>query len=200
MTRRRRWQWGTRRRKQISKRTWPSSSIAKRSRSPRNFSSRKDRPPQNWSTSRAAKWWTWFMKSSASSLRWTPKVLPLGRLHSALSSRHQTNERNYITEDEVPIMPYPSQPPPPGLPLISKMDIYNDPNVFAELDQIAINVSLLFCSLISFFSYIVWQIGRSRRPENIHRFGATSHRKLHYWCGKSQSHLQMDYRQELEHN
>jgi hypothetical protein len=40
-------------------------------------------------------------------------------------------------------MPYPSQPPPPSPPLISKMDIYHDPNVFAELDQIAINVTKL---------------------------------------------------------
>ncbi|CAG2182407.1 unnamed protein product [Oppiella nova] len=38
-------------------------------------------------------------------------------------------------------MPYPAQPPSPSPPLISKMDIYHDPNVFAELDQIAINVA-----------------------------------------------------------
>ncbi|KAF7489929.1 Kyphoscoliosis peptidase [Sarcoptes scabiei] len=36
---------------------------------------------------------------------------------------------------------YPSQPPPPSISSISKLDIYNDPSVFAELDQIAINVA-----------------------------------------------------------
>ncbi|XP_054161637.1 hillarin-like [Oppia nitens] len=53
----------------------------------------------------------------------------------------QTNERSYMNSDESSIMPYPSQPPPPSPPVISKMDIYSDPNVFAELDQIAINVA-----------------------------------------------------------
>ncbi|OTF83220.1 Hillarin-like protein [Euroglyphus maynei] len=36
---------------------------------------------------------------------------------------------------------YPSQPPPPSITSISKLDIYNDPSVFAELDQVAINVA-----------------------------------------------------------
>jgi hypothetical protein len=55
----------------------------------------------------------------------------------------QVNEKTLLSEEEPPIMPYPSQPPPPSPPLISKMDIYHDPNVFAELDQIAINVRKL---------------------------------------------------------
>lgn len=40
----------------------------------------------------------------------------------------------------IPVASYPSAPPPPNVPTISKLDIYSDPNVFAELDQIAINV------------------------------------------------------------
>ncbi|XP_027196451.2 peptidase hillarin [Dermatophagoides pteronyssinus] len=36
---------------------------------------------------------------------------------------------------------YPSQPPPPTITSISKLDIYNDPSVFNELDQVAINVA-----------------------------------------------------------
>lgn len=41
----------------------------------------------------------------------------------------------------IPVASYPSAPPPPNVPTISKLDIYSDPNVFAELDQIAINVA-----------------------------------------------------------
>ncbi len=36
---------------------------------------------------------------------------------------------------------YPSQPPPPGPPPYSKQQIYGDPEVFAEVDQRAINVA-----------------------------------------------------------
>ncbi|KAJ6225491.1 hypothetical protein RDWZM_004036 [Blomia tropicalis] len=39
------------------------------------------------------------------------------------------------------VVSYPSHPPPPSVPTISKLDIYNDPSVFADLDQIAINVA-----------------------------------------------------------
>ncbi|KAI1280830.1 Kyphoscoliosis peptidase [Halotydeus destructor] len=39
------------------------------------------------------------------------------------------------------VVPYPSQPPAPCPPTISKADIYSDPNVFADIDQVAINVA-----------------------------------------------------------
>ena len=42
----------------------------------------------------------------------------------------------------IPMGSYPIHPPPPTVPSISKLDIYSDPNVFADLDQIAINVSI----------------------------------------------------------
>lgn len=38
-------------------------------------------------------------------------------------------------------MPYPTSAPPPLPPTISKAEIYSDPSVFEELDQIAINVA-----------------------------------------------------------
>lgn len=46
--------------------------------------------------------------------------------------------RNGHTED---ILPYPSHPPPPSPPSVSKMDIYSDPSVFSEVDQVAISVA-----------------------------------------------------------
>lgn len=48
-------------------------------------------------------------------------------------------EGDEFTNDD--INPYPSQPPPPTPATISKTDIYTDPEVFSELDQIAINVA-----------------------------------------------------------
>nr|XP_050041817.1 hillarin-like isoform X1 [Dermacentor andersoni] len=48
-------------------------------------------------------------------------------------------EGEEFTNDE--INPYPSHPPPPTPASISKTDIYTDPEVFSELDQIAINVA-----------------------------------------------------------
>ena len=36
---------------------------------------------------------------------------------------------------------YPAQPPPPVPPAFAKIEIYNDPTVFAEVDQRAINVA-----------------------------------------------------------
>ncbi|XP_076331137.1 hillarin-like [Tachypleus tridentatus] len=44
----------------------------------------------------------------------------------------------YVTEE---LIPYPTHSPPPSPPKLSKRDIYNDPAVFAELDQVAINVA-----------------------------------------------------------
>ena len=55
----------------------------------------------------------------------------------------QTNDplvsRVHPAED---VIPYPNQPPPPAPPTLSKMDIYSDPSVFSDIDQVAINVSL----------------------------------------------------------
>ncbi|KAH8035559.1 hypothetical protein HPB51_006315 [Rhipicephalus microplus] len=47
--------------------------------------------------------------------------------------------REEFTNDD--INTYPSHPPPPTPASISKTDIYTDPEVFSELDQIAINVA-----------------------------------------------------------
>jgi hypothetical protein len=43
------------------------------------------------------------------------------------------------------VIPYPNQPPPPAPPSISKMEIYSDPSVFSDIDQVAINV----CRILS---------------------------------------------------
>ncbi|KAL3221250.1 hypothetical protein MRX96_029583 [Rhipicephalus microplus] len=48
-------------------------------------------------------------------------------------------EGEEFTNDD--INTYPSHPPPPTPASISKTDIYTDPEVFSELDQIAINVA-----------------------------------------------------------
>lgn len=40
-----------------------------------------------------------------------------------------------------PAAAYPPSPPPPAIPAVSKLDIYHDPYVFAEVDEIAINVA-----------------------------------------------------------
>ncbi|XP_013790594.1 hillarin-like [Limulus polyphemus] len=44
----------------------------------------------------------------------------------------------YVTEE---LIPYPTHSPPPSPPKLSKRDIYSDPEVFAELDQVAIHVA-----------------------------------------------------------
>ncbi|GBO14473.1 Hillarin, partial [Araneus ventricosus] len=53
-------------------------------------------------------------------------------------SQNLNDREEYLSED---LVPYPTHPPPPSPPLISKIEIYSDPSVFAELDQIAINVA-----------------------------------------------------------
>ena len=55
---------------------------------------------------------------------------------------------DYQTEE---LFPYPSNPPAPQPPSIAKTDIYHDPMVFADIDQIAISVKNQF--FISFFYY-----------------------------------------------
>lgn len=47
-------------------------------------------------------------------------------------------EDDYQTEEE--LLPYPSNPPAPQPPGVAKTDIYHDPLVFADIDQIAISV------------------------------------------------------------
>ncbi|RWS15226.1 kyphoscoliosis peptidase-like protein [Dinothrombium tinctorium] len=59
------------------------------------------------------------------------------KLHEYQQSQ-DTIESSYISEETII---YPSQPPPPSPPHISKMDIYNDPLVFHEIDEIAITVA-----------------------------------------------------------
>ena len=44
---------------------------------------------------------------------------------------------DYQTEE---LFPYPSNPPAPQPPGVAKTDIYHDPMVFADIDQIAISV------------------------------------------------------------
>lgn len=61
------------------------------------------------------------------------------------------NYDEFITEE---IHPYPTQPPPPTPPMHGKLDIYHDPEVFAELDQIAINVR--FCFFSSNYCWCDW--------------------------------------------
>lgn len=46
-------------------------------------------------------------------------------------------EDDYQTEE---LAPYPSNPPAPQPPGVAKTDIYHDPLVFADIDQIAISV------------------------------------------------------------
>ncbi|GIX91077.1 hillarin [Caerostris extrusa] len=53
-------------------------------------------------------------------------------------SQNLNDREGYLSED---LVPYPTHPPPPSPPLISKIEIYSDPSVFSELDQIAINVA-----------------------------------------------------------
>ncbi|GFQ98102.1 hillarin [Trichonephila clavata] len=53
-------------------------------------------------------------------------------------SQNLNDREGYLSDD---LVPYPTHPPPPSPPLISKIEIYSDPSVFSELDQIAINVA-----------------------------------------------------------
>ncbi|XP_076307028.1 hillarin-like [Tachypleus tridentatus] len=56
-----------------------------------------------------------------------------------LKSVYDENDKDgYVTEE---LVPYPTHPPPPTPPLIDKIEIYSDPSVFADLDQVAINVA-----------------------------------------------------------
>lgn len=57
-------------------------------------------------------------------------------------------EDDYQTEE---LLPYPSNPPAPQPPGVAKTDIYHDPLVFADIDQIAISVSEKF-SFVSYFA------------------------------------------------
>lgn len=54
-------------------------------------------------------------------------------------------ESLYIDEDfqTVDVSPYPSNAPSPQPHGVAKIDIYHDPLVFADIDQIAISVSFL---------------------------------------------------------
>ena len=51
----------------------------------------------------------------------------------------QEKRSEYMEEEEV-IDHYPAQPPPPMPPPQTKTDIYMDPDEFAEVDQLAIQV------------------------------------------------------------
>ncbi|XP_013773094.1 hillarin-like [Limulus polyphemus] len=51
---------------------------------------------------------------------------------------HYSERESYVTEE---MSSYPTHPPPPTPPQLSKFDIYSDPVIFAELDQVAINVA-----------------------------------------------------------
>lgn len=46
------------------------------------------------------------------------------------------------------LFPYPTNPPAPTPPGVAKTDIYHDPMVFADIDQIAISVSCSMTRLI----------------------------------------------------
>ncbi|XP_067137099.1 hillarin-like [Centruroides vittatus] len=51
---------------------------------------------------------------------------------------NQNDRDGYYAEE---LVPYPTHPPPPGPPQMYKIDIYSDPSIFSDLDQIAINVA-----------------------------------------------------------
>ena len=62
-------------------------------------------------------------------------------------SEYMRQESLYLDEgdgyaQEAPPLPYPSRAPPPQPPALAKYHIYNDPLEFADMDQIAISVSL----------------------------------------------------------
>ena len=57
-------------------------------------------------------------------------------------------ESLYIDDDgqdygDEELFPYPSNPPQPQPPQVAKMQLYRDPLVFADIDQIAISVEAL---------------------------------------------------------
>ncbi|XP_074593550.1 peptidase hillarin isoform X2 [Brevipalpus obovatus] len=53
---------------------------------------------------------------------------------------HDAVDTRLINEENLSIV-YPSQPPPPSPPHISKAEIYADPKVFYHIDEVAINVA-----------------------------------------------------------
>ncbi|XP_076353635.1 hillarin-like [Tachypleus tridentatus] len=53
-------------------------------------------------------------------------------------NNHYSKKERHVTEE---MTSYPTRPPPPTPPKLSKFEIYSDPAVFAELDQVAINVA-----------------------------------------------------------
>lgn len=61
-------------------------------------------------------------------------------------SEYMMAESLYLDEGEGyvegSLLPYPSQTPLPAPPALSKFEIYNDPLEFADIDQIAISVSV----------------------------------------------------------
>lgn len=60
-------------------------------------------------------------------------------------SEYMMAESLYLDEGEdytEEALPYPSQAPVPAPPALSKFEIYNDPIEFADIDQIAISVSI----------------------------------------------------------
>lgn len=59
--------------------------------------------------------------------------------HSKEMMRLIQEKRSEYLEDEE-VLDYPSQPPPPQPPPQTKTDIYTDPDEFAEVDQLAIQV------------------------------------------------------------
>ena len=58
---------------------------------------------------------------------------------------------DYQTEE---LFPYPSNPPAPQPPGVANTDIYHDPLVFADIDQIAISV-IIFHFEFCVFKFIV---------------------------------------------
>ncbi|KAG8184824.1 hypothetical protein JTE90_004922 [Oedothorax gibbosus] len=60
------------------------------------------------------------------------------RTEYMVMSQNLNDREGYLSEE---LVPYPTHPPPPSPPLISKIEIYSDPSVFMELDQVAINVA-----------------------------------------------------------
>lgn len=55
----------------------------------------------------------------------------------------------FIHGEAAPPSPYPSRAPPPHPPALAKYHLYNDPLEFADIDQIAISVSLSELTLFS---------------------------------------------------
>lgn len=69
-------------------------------------------------------------------------------------SEYMQQESLYLDEGieyihGAPPSPYPSRAPPPHPPALAKYHLYNDPLEFADIDQIAISVSLLIIYYIT---------------------------------------------------